>query len=150
MKQLDVKSQRELEQELTRLGSSMDDAEQSFNEHVIASEWIRSKIKVSEDVDARGDGRILPDRIAKSSSSRRKVRWEELMVRKSGIPARQPAGVRQAGQDGKRRLAADATANPPASTPIFADVAKAQSEGSNAKEGGLYDWTSQGLAQGRR
>lgn len=142
MGELNVKSQRELEQELTRLGSSMADARQSFNEHVIASEWIRSKIKVSDDV--------TPEELVEYYQKNRekfefpaKVRWEELMVRKSGIPAQAAQSYARLAQMGNTAWQR-ATTNPPASTPIFADVAKAQSEGSNAKEGGLYDWTSQG------
>ena len=41
---------RELEQELTRLGSSLADVRRSFNEKAIASEWIRTKVKVNEEV----------------------------------------------------------------------------------------------------
>ena len=50
MKQLKVNNQTELETELTRLGSSLADVRRSFNERVIAAEWIHSKVKVSEDV----------------------------------------------------------------------------------------------------
>ena len=50
MKQLEVGSPRELEHELTRLGSSLSDVRQAFNEKVIASEWMRSKVKVNEEV----------------------------------------------------------------------------------------------------
>ena len=50
MKELKVDNQRDLEIELARLGSSLADVRRAFNERLIASEWIRSKIKVSEDV----------------------------------------------------------------------------------------------------
>ena len=50
MKQLKVDNQRDLERELTRLGSSLADVRRSFNEQVIASEWIRSKVKINEEV----------------------------------------------------------------------------------------------------
>ena len=65
------------------------------------------------------------------------------MVRKSGIPAQaqQPyARLAQMGNEVWPRVAA----NPPATTPLFADVAKAKSEGFNAAKGGLYDWTTKG------
>jgi hypothetical protein len=142
MKQLDVKSQRELEQELSRLGSSLADARQSFNEHVIASEWIRSKIKVSDEVS--------PEEMVKYYREHRvefefpsKARWEELMVRKSGIPAQAAesyAKLAQMGNEVWPRVAA----NPPANTPVFGDVAKAKSEGFNSTKGGVYDWTNKG------
>ena len=142
MKQLDVKSQRELEQELSRLGSSLADARQSFNEHVIASEWIRSKIKVSDEVS--------PEEMVKYYREHRvefefptKARWEELMVRKSGIPAQAAqsyAKLAQMGNEVWPRVAV----NPPANTPVFGDVAMAQSEGFNSTKGGVYDWTTKG------
>jgi len=142
MKQLDVKSQRELEQELSRLGSSIADTRQSFNEHVIASEWIRSKIKINEEVS--------PEEMVEYYRTRRtefefpaQVRWEELSVRKSGIPeqARQSfAKLATMGNEAWPLLAA----NPPATTPVFAEIARAKSEGVNASKGGLYDWTTKG------
>ncbi len=49
-KRLNVDNKRDLEKELTRLGSSLADAQRAFNEQVIAGEWLRSKIKVNEDV----------------------------------------------------------------------------------------------------
>jgi hypothetical protein len=142
LEQLQCKSQRELEQELSRLGSSLDDTRRTFNEHVIASEWIRSKIKVSEEVS--------PEEMVEYYQTRRRefefpaqVRWEELMVRKSGIPAQ--------AQEQYSRLALMGndvwplvSANPPAASPQFDAVARAKSEGGNAAKGGVYDWTSQG------
>lgn len=142
MKQLDVKSQRELEQELSRLGSSIADTRQSFNEHVVASEWIRSKIKINEEVS--------PEEMVQYYQTRRaefeypaQVRWEELSVRKSGIPeqARQSfAKLAEMGNEGWSRV----VLNPPATTPVFADIAQAKSEGLNASKGGQYDWTTKG------
>lgn len=142
LEQLNCQSQRELEQELSRLGSSLNDARQTFNEHVIASEWIRSKIKVSEEVS--------PEEMVEYYQTKRsefefptQVRWEELMVRKSGIPAQaqeQYARLALMGNEVWPLVAA----NPPAVTPVFDAVARAKSEGVNATTGGVYDWTSQG------
>jgi PPIC-type PPIASE domain len=142
MKQLNVKSQRELAQELTRLGSSMEDAKRSFNEHVIASEWIRTKIKVSEEVGPEEMVEFYRDHRAEFEFPTQ-VRWEELTVHKGASP-----------DDAKRAFTKLALmgnavwpqmqANPAPDTPIFADVAKAQSEGFNAKDGGVHDWTTQG------
>lgn len=142
MKQLNVKSQRELERELSRLGSSLADARQSFNEHVIASEWIRSKIKINEEVS--------PEEMVEYYHNRRvefeypsQVRWEELSVRKSGIPdeARQSfARLAMIGNEAWPLVAA----NPPPTTPVFSEIARVKSEGLNASKGGLYDWTTKG------
>jgi hypothetical protein len=142
LKQLDCKSQRELEQELSRLGSSLADARQSFNEHVIASEWIRSKIKINEEVSPQEMVEYYRDHRAEFEFPTQ-ARWEELSVRKSGRPAEaQQAYVKLAmmGNEVWPRLAT----NPPADTPVFGDVAKAKSEGFNAAKGGVYDWTTKG------
>jgi hypothetical protein len=142
MQELDVKSQRELEQELSRLGSSLADARQTFNEHVIASEWIRSKIKVNDEVSPEEMVAFYRDHRAEFEFPM-KARFEELMVRKSGIPAQaqeQYARLAAMGNEVWPRVAA----NPPAATPLFADVAKAKSEGFNAAKGGQYDWTAKG------
>jgi hypothetical protein len=141
MEQLDCRSQRELEQELSRLGSSLADARQSFNEHVIASEWIRSKIKVSDEVSPQEMVEYYRDHRAKFEFPT-KARWEELTVRKSGISAEAQQAYAKLALMGNEvwRLAA----NPPADTPVFGDVAKAQSEGFHAEKGGVYDWTTKG------
>lgn len=142
MQELDVKSQRELEQELSRLGSSLADTRQTFNEHVIASEWIRSKIKVSDEVSPEEMVAYYRDHRVEFEFPM-KARFEELMVRKSGIPAQaqeQYARLAAMGNEVWPRVAA----NPPATTPQFGDVAKGKSEGFNAAKGGLYDWTAKG------
>src|SRR4029079_12714569 len=80
-KRLNVDNKRDLEKELTRLGSALADAQRAFNEQVIAGEWLRSKIKVNEDVS--------PDELIEYYRAHladydypSHVRWEELVVRK--------------------------------------------------------------------
>jgi hypothetical protein len=142
MKQLDAKSQRELAEELTRLGSSIDDAKQSFNEHVIASEWIRTKIKVSEEVSPEEMVAYYQENRAQFEFPTQ-ARWEELTIHKGTSPG----GAEQA--FAKLAMLGNAVwprmaANPAPDTPVFAEVAKAKSEGFNAREGGVHDWTTQG------
>jgi parvulin-like peptidyl-prolyl isomerase len=140
MKQLKVQTQRELEQELARLGSSLADARQSFNEKVIASEWLRSKVKVNEEV--------TPDEMLEYYQAHlsdyeypAKARWEELMVRTSRFadPREAWAEIARMGNEVFQRNAAK-----PARGPAFAEIAKAKSDGFTAQGGGLHDWTSQG------
>jgi hypothetical protein len=143
MKQLSVDNQRDLEIELARLGSSLADVRRAFNERVIASEWIRSKIKVSEDVG--------PDEMIEYYRSHLKdydypsqARWEELMVRKSRFKDPDEAieaicqMANEAWQEG---------VNQAVRGPAFAAVAKAKSDGFTAKEGGVHDWTTKGALQ---
>jgi parvulin-like peptidyl-prolyl isomerase len=140
MKQLKVDTQRDLEQELARLGSSLADARRSFNERVIASEWIRSKVKVNEEV--------TPDEMLEYYQAHlsdyeypAQARWEELMVRTERFadPRDAWAELAHMGNEVFRRNAAR-----PVVGPAFAEVARAKSDGFTAEEGGLHDWTSKG------
>jgi parvulin-like peptidyl-prolyl isomerase len=142
MKQLDVKSPAELERELTRLGSSVSDVRQSFYEKAIASEWLRTKIKVNEEVS--------PDEMlefyqthASNYEEPLRVRWEELVVRKSRFasPAQAYAEIALLGNEVWQRAAA----RPNFRGPAFAEVAQARSDGFTAKDkGGEQPWTTKG------
>ena len=141
MELLEVDSRRELEQEFARLGSSLDDMRRAFNEKVIASEWIRTKIKINEEV--------TPDELlgyyqthAAEFDFPTQARWEELLVSKDRFssPGEAYAEMARLGNQAWQRAAA----NPQPTTPIFAELAKASSDGLNAKDGGNYDWTTQG------
>jgi parvulin-like peptidyl-prolyl isomerase len=142
-KQLKVSNQHDLEQELARLGSSLADVRHSFNERIIASEWIRSKVKVNEDVS--------PDEMIEYYHGHltdydfpTQARWEELMVRKSRFkdPAEAYAELARMGnqvwQSGTQK---------PVRGAAFAEIAKAKSDGFTAKDGGVHDWTTKGSLQ---
>jgi hypothetical protein len=140
MKQLKVSNQRDLERELARLGSSLADVRRTFNERVIAQEWIRSKVKINEEVS--------PDEMVQYYQAHltdyeypTQARWEELMVQKSRFPDPHDAWAELAhmGNEVIQRNAVN-----PVRGPAFADVAKARSHGFTAKNGGLQDWTSKG------
>lgn len=141
MKVLGAGNQRELEQELSRLGSSLDDLRRTFNENVIASEWLRSKVKINEEVG--------PDEMVSYYQSHlsdydhpAQARWEELTIRRDRFAEPREAYVTMAHLGNSAwRLAA---ANPAPATPIFDELAKANSDGFNAKDGGQYDWTTRG------
>jgi hypothetical protein len=138
MKQLKVNTQQELEQELARLGSSLADVRRSFNERVIAAEWIRSKVKINEEVS--------PDEMVEYYQAHladydypAQARWEELMVRKDRFddPRQAWAELCHMGNEVWRRNAAN-----PVRGPAFAEVAKAKSDGFTADDGGIQVWTS--------
>jgi hypothetical protein len=141
MDQVGVNSRRELEQELARLGSSLDDMRRAFNEKVIASEWVRTKVKISEEV--------TPDELlgyyqahAADFDFPTQARWEEIMVRKDRFSSPREAYAEMA-RIGNQAWQQGAT-NPPPAAPLFANLAKANSDSPNAKDGGGYDWTTQG------
>ncbi len=140
MKQLKVENQRDLERELTRLGSSLADVRRSFNERVIASEWIRTKVKINEEVSPEEMLEYYQAHLTDFDFPS-KARWEELMVRKSRFahPREAWAELCYMGNEVIQRNAAN-----PVRGPAFAEVAKAKSDGFTAKEGGLHDWTTKG------
>jgi parvulin-like peptidyl-prolyl isomerase len=143
MKQLNVDNQQDLEIELARLGSSLADVRRAFNERIIASEWIRSKVKVNEDVG--------PDEMIGYYRSHladydypSQARWEELMVLKNRFKDASTAYAEiaqmanEVWQSGTQK---------PVRGAAFADVAKAKSDGFTAKSGGVHDWTTKGALQ---
>jgi hypothetical protein len=142
MKQLEVKSPLELEREITRLGSSVGDVREAFNERVIMGEWIRTKIKVSEEVSPDEMIQFYQTHLSNYEEPLR-VRWEELIVRKSRFAsaAEAYAQIANMGNEVWQRFAA----RPNARGPAFAEVAMAKSDGYRAKEdGGQHDWTIKG------
>jgi parvulin-like peptidyl-prolyl isomerase len=139
-KRLNVDNKRDLEKELARLGSSLADAQRAFNEQVIAGEWLRSKIKVNEDVS--------PDELIEYYRAHlaeydfpSQARWEELVVRKNRFKDASEAFAELAKmgnevwQNGTKQ---------PVRGAAFAEVAKKKSDGFTAKDGGLRDWTTKG------
>jgi parvulin-like peptidyl-prolyl isomerase len=143
MKQLHVENQRDLQHELARLGSSLADVQRTFNERVIASEWIHSKVKINEE--------ISPDEMIEYYRAHladyeypTQARWEELAVRKDRFkqPREAYAALAQMGNDVWIQ-----NTTKPVKGAAFANVAKARSDGFTAKKGGLYDWTTQGALQ---
>jgi hypothetical protein len=140
MKELKVENQQDLERELARLGSSLADVRRTFNEKVVASEWIRSKVKINEEVS--------PDEMLEYYRAHlsdyeypTQVRWEEIMVNRSRYNNSQQAYAEMARignevwQRGKEAQVQGAA---------FAELAKTKSDGFTAKDGGLHDWTTQG------
>lgn len=140
MKQLKVENQRELEQELARLGSSLDDVRKSFNEKVIAGEWARSKVKINENVSPDEMLEYYQSHLAQYEYPTQ-ARWEELAVDKSRYAHEREAyaAIAQLGNEvwqlGKQKQVKG---------PAFAEVARAKSDGLTAADGGIYDWTTKG------
>src|SRR3954469_1195252 len=143
MKQLNVDNQRDLEIELARLGSSLADVRRGFNERLMASEWIRSKVKVNEDVGPDEMVEYYRTHLADYDFPSQ-VRWEELMVRKDRFKdaAAAFAEIAEMGnsvwQTGTQK---------PVRGAAFAEIAKAKSDGFTAKDGGVRDWTTRGALQ---
>jgi hypothetical protein len=143
MKQMDVDNQRDLERELARLGSSLADVRRAFNENVIASEWVRSKVKINEEVSPEEMLEYYKAHLAEYEYPTQ-ARWEELMVRKDRFSDPQQAYVELAnlGNEVWQRGTQVAVQGP-----AFAEIAKVRSDGFTAKDGGVHDWTTKGSLQ---
>lgn len=141
VKQLQVKDERELEREILRLGSSLDGARRAFNEKALASEWLRSKVKINEEVNPADMVEYYQEHLDDYDFPSQ-ARWEELMVLKNRFnhPRQAYAELAEMGN----QVWQQAAAKPDAHGPVFAEMAKAKSHGFTAKEGGVHDWTTKG------
>jgi hypothetical protein len=143
MKQLDVNNQRDLERELARLGSSLADVRRAFNENVIASEWVRSKVKVNEEVSPEEMLEYYKSHVSDYEYPTQ-ARWEELMVSKDRFNDPQQAYVELANMGNEVWQRGTQVA---VQGPAFAEIAKVKSDGFTAKDGGIHDWTTKGALQ---
>lgn len=140
MKTFQVDNSRDLEQKLTEMGTSLADARRRFNERVVASEWLRTKVKIDEEVD--------PQEMLDYYRSHQpefqyptQARYEEIMIRKDRF-ANPCEGYAQLARLGNELWSKTAGVGP--GQPVFGDMAKAHSDDFRAKEGGLHDWTTRG------
>jgi hypothetical protein len=140
MEQLKVENQQELERELIRLGSSLADVRRSFNEQFIFIEWIRTKVQINEEVSPDELLQYYQEHLADYEYPAR-ARWEELMVRKDRFASSREAyaEIARLGNEVWQRGRAQGLRGP-----AFAEIAKSNSDGFTAKDGGIQDWTSKG------
>ena len=143
MKDMKVDNQRDLERELARLGSSLADVRRAFNEKVIASEWVRSKTKINEEVSPEEMLEYYKAHLADYEYPTQ-ARWEELMVLKDRFNDPQQAYIEVAGLGNEVWQRGTAVA---VQGPAFAEIAKVKSDGFTAKDGGVHDWTTKGSLQ---
>jgi hypothetical protein len=143
MKQLKVDNQRDLEKELARLGSSLADVQRAFNERVVAGEWLRSKVKINEDVSPDDMLQFYRTHLSDYEFPTQ-ARWEEIVVRKSKFKNESEAyaEIARLGNEVWQRGTQQGVQGP-----AFVDVAKTGSDGFTAKEGGQRDWTTKGALQ---
>jgi hypothetical protein len=123
------------------LGSTLSDVRRAFNERAIVGQWVRTKVKIDETVSPDEMLEYYRKNLA-SYEYPTQVRWEELTVRKSRFPDPRAAfaEICDMGNEVLRRAEAQGGIHGPA----FVEMAKARSDGLNAKEGGQYDWTTKG------
>lgn len=140
MEALEVEDYQALEERLLQLGTSLADRKEAFIEKAIAQTWAQEQINVARPTYTQMFDYYHAHR--EDYAYPTQAKWEELTVQLRNHPNEQAAREKLA-QAGNL-LWQRAQQQPDASKPIFKDIAAKYSEGYNAKEGGLYDWTTKG------
>ncbi len=129
MKRAKVATRQELEAKLRTMGTSLQREKRAFAERTLSRQWVRQKIKPNEEITVDQMWAYYNEHIADFQKPGR-VRWQQLTARFSKHPSKQVAYA-AIGQMGNRVLAR---------VPMD-QVAKAESDGTTASDGGLRDWT---------
>lgn len=132
MKATGARSRQDLEDILHAAGSSLDIQKQTFVDQILAHEWLKQQVKADEEVSHEQMLDYYHGHIADFETPAR-ARWEELMVQVTRFSSREDAYAALA-KMGDQVLGG---------TPL-AEVAASQSHGVTARQGGRWDWTSQG------
>ena len=129
-----------LEAKLLKLGTSLEERRQDFVRTMIAQTWMRQSVKYDKEVTHEQMLTYYRENKADYDQPDR-ARWEELMVRFDKYPDKREAWAALARLGNQAHSAASTTAP---DQPAFEALAKRASDGYNADEGGVYDWTTKG------
>jgi hypothetical protein len=134
MKRENVTTPSDLENALHAKGSSLDREKRSFTEQFIAQQWIMQKVKPENAQEITHEDMIeWYHAHIKDFEQPARVRWEELMVSFS----------KHANHDEARFVLAN-MGNRVIAGASLDEVAKSDSDGVTAKQGGRWDWTRKG------
>jgi hypothetical protein len=132
-----VKGRTELEEAMKRSGTSLKDVQRQFTEKTVAGEWLRQRTPKPQPITHEEMLAYYQDHL-KEYEYPPQVKWEELMVRFD-----RTGGDRDAAWAALANMANEvwkqAAANPGVRGPVFAAVARAQSHGVTAAEGGVRE-----------
>ncbi len=129
MERAKVNSPAELDAELRKFGTSIDKQRRQFSEQVLAREVVRQNVETEPAVSHQEMLQYYQQNAADYERPAR-VRWEELAVRIDEFPSKAEA-YRAIANMGNRVLRGAA----------FSRVAREQSQGFTADNGGWHDWT---------
>ncbi len=142
IKMLKVSDRSDLETALKKNGTSLKDVQRQFTEKTIAGEWLRQRAPKPKPVTYDDLLEYYQQHVSDYDFPAQ-VKWEELMVRFDRFAGDRDAAWRALAQMGNEAWNT-AQARPDVHGPIFAEVAKAKSQGFSAAQGGLHDWATQG------
>jgi len=132
MKVAEIGSRSELDQKLQALGTSLDREKRTFSERVLAQQWLNQQVKSDEEISHEEMLAYYQEHLSEFEYPAR-ARWEQLTVRKNKFPMAAEARAELA------RMGNQVIDGTP-----LAEIAKTQSHGPTASEGGVRDWTTQG------
>jgi hypothetical protein len=128
-----VQSREELDRKLRTMGSSLEREKRAFAQRTLSRQWMREQIKFDDEITHEEMVSWYQTHLSVFETPAR-ARWEELMVRISKYPSKADAMAAIARMGDQVVLGG---------TPL-SQVAKAQSDGSTAADGGLHKWVSKG------
>jgi hypothetical protein len=141
-KMLKTNDRAEIEAKLNDCGTSLKDVQRQFTEKTIAGEWLRQKTPKPNPVTHDEMLEYYQQHIEEYRYEAQ-VKWEELMVRFDQFNGDRDAAWAALAAMGNA-VWEKAQANPGVRGAVFADVAKAKSQGFTAADGGLHDWMTMG------
>ena len=128
----EVQTAHELDLKLRKLGTSLDQEKRAFIERSLAQQWVQQKIKRDEEITGdQLDVVAYYQKHLDEFTTPARAEWEELMVRYSKHP------TKVAAFEAVARMGNKVCGGVP-----LAEVAKAESDGLTAAEGGRWPWTS--------
>lgn len=132
VRKMGVDNPAQLDAKLREAGTTLEREKRNFVEQTLASQWLRTKVDDDREISHEAMLEYYQQHVAEYQISAR-ARWEHLMVRidKARGEAESYARIAQMGN----RLWGGVP---------WAEVARRESEGPTAAQGGLRDWTTRG------
>ena len=132
VRQAGLESAADYEALLRSRGQSLDRVRKMFFERALAQQWVQQKVKIDAEIPHADMIAWYQNHLAEYDFPS-KAKFEQLTVRYGSTRSRDEAWNTLA-----------AMGNDVLEGQAFADVAKERSEGSSAKSGGQFDWTTKG------
>lgn len=142
IKMLKLNDRGELEALLQKSGSSLNDIRRQFAERTIAGEWLRQMLPKPKEV-MHEDMLAYYQEHKKQYEFPAQAKWEEVMVSFNRLDGDRTAAWKAITGIGNE-VWQHVSSKPRLRGPVFTNIAKEQSHGFTAKNGGQHDWTTKG------
>lgn len=141
MEETGVKDPQHLPGRLVSLGTSLRERREDYYKTMIAKSWLSEGLKFNREVTHQNMLEYYQEHASNFENPTR-ARWEELMVRYDTHTSDREAylAICKMGSQAFQQLR---QAKSP-SDPVFDAIAKANSQGITASDGGVHDWTTLG------